>query len=1125
MMARRASSRPALSASFADGARSGGYLLRDARQAVARYWTELRTPSLLRGCVLYRRPWLLVLGPSGSGKSGFLDGAGMRFAVQYPSAGERTPVRAGERVRWLFGDNSVWIDTPGALLESAAADEWQGMAAALRKVRPRRPVDGAVVVLDARALRAADEKQVREIADTMRARLDQLMAAWGMEFPVALVLTHLDTMDGFAQFFRTLPAAARTDALGVSFTQQQQRGPARAAVAAEFALIADRVAQVVTTAMAGAKSEADRRAVCRFLVLFESMQEKLGALASELFRRSEYVGRPLFHGFYFSGLNDAERGVPAPQAPVSSTVADHPLNPRRVVDTRTPGPGSAVQPAVFALASMRVLERMRRGVVRSTTRRARRNATVAVAAHAAAVVVTVVGCWLLLVAHGDERRLLTAVSNDIRNAGAGQRVEQRYARLGALVRSLEALERVERVPRLAGVVRRERTSGAVCSALCSLLPRTVFAPAVANMEHVMGEIACAPGELSPGAYDSLYALLRVYLSLAEGTAERGIRLDSTAASRCLAEAASNTLCALIGAERLPPRVEEAVRGGAARCVSYVTRGGIQPLQADRELVRAARVRLARLPGSSSLYRTVVSSLCAQAPRMGVNELTGEDEQGVVFADNSVSEVYTPGRFRAQVMPSLVAASRSRRSVDWVVGEIETGSETDSAGLLSRMSTAYAGEFVEQWLGFLSGVEVRVGQGMSGCARSLRAVATAGGPHGRLLQRVAEFTSFAETAALGAAADAVADRAAGTLAAVPGAREVVDNAQSAARAPRGPLAAVQVAFAPLVAFVSATETAAFSLAGYRGRVAAVAQCMERLEGAGGPEVLAAFGGAAGDPLLEAWRYARAGLSLMPEGTAAALDGVLLGPLRVAGQTVAGAVGEAINGQWQAEVVRPFATGLAQRFPLRHTPQECSWRDFCDFFRPSGVFWGFYERVLSPYVVANGGTWGVRTPGAVRLEFDPALAAALDAAQGIRDGMFAPSGEPRSLEFRIRSVSGGRAVCLEVAGQRVELRPGGATQSIRWPVVSHTDGAALRAPLADGDTAQVACAGPWGFLRLLQAASLRRLTEQSMTATWRFSVQNIYQVEHACRIEVSGMMNPAERALFEAFDCPARVVVLK
>jgi type VI secretion system protein ImpL len=266
--------------------------------------------------------------------------------------------------------------------------------------------------------------------------------------------------------------------------------------------------------------------------------------------------------------------------------------------------------------------------------------------------------------------------------------------------------------------------------------------------------------------------------------------------------------------------------------------------------------------------------------------------------------------------------------------------------------------------------------------------------------------------------------------------------------------------------------------------------------------------------------------MPDELGQALGNVLLQPITHTGWAASNVLTERLNLRWQDEVVRPFTSRFTGSYPFNSNATETSsFTDVMDFFRPStGTFWGFYTRVLAPFIVKSGSDWTIVTVGSLTLSFNPAITTALKDAERIRDIFFKPDGTVRSLSITLTPLARNKyTATLSVCGQEVQLTPGGSSATIRWPVDAPAQDATLKVQVGENFTQDISFRGRWGLMQLLQKARVNVLGQSSFDATWEMNVQNMYMAYLTYRIQVAGGDHPFGAPVFAGFDCPTNLTV--
>ena len=199
---------------------------------------------------LYELPWYMIIGNPGAGKTSVLLNSGLKFPVadQMGAASAQMTLAKNtgtHNCQWWFTNEAVLIDTAGrytapddgylADADAPTADggsaarqvdvnraEWLGFLGVLRRVRGRAPINGAVVAIDVAELLQSDKNQRLAQAARLRGRLAELRQHLGIRFPVYVMLTKTDVLNGFTEYFSSLTSEARAQVWGFSLPWGEQ---------------------------------------------------------------------------------------------------------------------------------------------------------------------------------------------------------------------------------------------------------------------------------------------------------------------------------------------------------------------------------------------------------------------------------------------------------------------------------------------------------------------------------------------------------------------------------------------------------------------------------------------------------------------------------------------------------------------------------------------------------------------------------------------------------------------------------------------------------------------------------------------------------------------------------------
>lgn len=272
-----------------------------------------------RGAV-YELPWFLVIGRSAVGKTVAISNSGLAF----PRRRDRVKGVGGTTTcDWFFTNEMIFLDTPGKwsmeVMDDGDRKYWMELLGLLRRFRGRRPLDGIVVVVPADELLVKDEQDIRDQAGLIREVIDLLQTELGFRFPVYLVVSKCDLVDGFVDFFRALPPQRREEMLGWA-NEDPNRGRVGRKFERGFEGLVHRLGALRLEMLAAGGSVRRARRILFFVEEFKRLQPNLAAFVGDLFRRDPYQETPVFRGFFCtSGL----QGQGTPVGPAMAELARH----------------------------------------------------------------------------------------------------------------------------------------------------------------------------------------------------------------------------------------------------------------------------------------------------------------------------------------------------------------------------------------------------------------------------------------------------------------------------------------------------------------------------------------------------------------------------------------------------------------------------------------------------------------------------------------------------------------------------------------------------------------------------------------------------------------------------------
>jgi len=285
----------------------------DAAKELQARWKEaieaLRKSHLRKfGNPLYVLPWYMVIGESGSGKTTAIKSA--RLSSPFAEVTRTSGISGTRNCDWWFFEQAILIDTAGRYAipvdEGRDKDEWQKFLGLLAKFRKKEPLNGLVVTVAADRLAQNTPEALQEDGRSIRRRIDELMRVLGAKFPVYVMVTKCDLIQGATQFCDQLPEAALNQAMGV--LNQKLSPDVRGLTEKAFRTVGDRLRDLRLLLLNKVKNSATAPSMLLFPEEFEKLREPLTAFIAGAFQENPYQESPLLRGLFFS--SGRQEGTP-----------------------------------------------------------------------------------------------------------------------------------------------------------------------------------------------------------------------------------------------------------------------------------------------------------------------------------------------------------------------------------------------------------------------------------------------------------------------------------------------------------------------------------------------------------------------------------------------------------------------------------------------------------------------------------------------------------------------------------------------------------------------------------------------------------------------------------------------
>ena len=286
---------------------------KDAANEMQKKWKDAmgalkRSHLKKHGNPLYVLPWYMIIGQSGSGKTTAIKSAGLSSSFEEVKA--ISGISGTKNCDWWFFEQAILIDTAGRYAipvdEERDREEWHKFLSQLTRYRQKEPLNGLIVTVPADSLYDRSHEELEEYGRGIRQRVDELMRVLGSKFPIYLMVTKCDLVQGMTQFCTHFKDETLGQAMGV--TNRDLAETAMELIDRGFNDLGERLRTLLLLILHKNSRQEIHPELILFPEEFDRLKPGVKAFSTGLFMETPYQETPIFRGLVFT--SGRQEGTP-----------------------------------------------------------------------------------------------------------------------------------------------------------------------------------------------------------------------------------------------------------------------------------------------------------------------------------------------------------------------------------------------------------------------------------------------------------------------------------------------------------------------------------------------------------------------------------------------------------------------------------------------------------------------------------------------------------------------------------------------------------------------------------------------------------------------------------------------
>ncbi|OUY08260.1 type VI secretion system membrane subunit TssM [Acinetobacter populi] len=259
---------------------------------------------------IYQKPWFLMVGASGVGKTTAILNSGLTFPV---GTTDNVSKLIGTRdCDWFLTDEALLLDTAGRFVEQNDdinnSEDWNELLGLLKRCRTKQPINGLVLMVSTDDILSKDEGRVQQQLQQIRLRLQELQASFKTTYPLYIMVNKIDLISGFNQYFNYLTEEERKKVFGVDLDPLTPTSAEKInRITSEIDQISERIQKNLFTSVAYNNQQNDPSDLAiGFASEFSNFSQSLKLYLKRLLNLSRYDSDLNLAGVYFTSAVQQE---------------------------------------------------------------------------------------------------------------------------------------------------------------------------------------------------------------------------------------------------------------------------------------------------------------------------------------------------------------------------------------------------------------------------------------------------------------------------------------------------------------------------------------------------------------------------------------------------------------------------------------------------------------------------------------------------------------------------------------------------------------------------------------------------------------------------------------------------